>query len=59
MFTNYFFNFRLQHSESSLDVSSAAAAAAALGGGAAGNNMEKFSTASQTDLSGEASRHFV
>ena len=38
---------RLQHSESSLDVSSAV------------NPLDKFSTASQTDLSGEVIWHFA
>ena len=53
---------RLQHSDSSLDVSSASAAAFAAGnhvegqgGGMAvnGGPLDRFSTASQTDLSGE------
>ena len=52
---------RLQHSDSSLDVSSASAAAFAAGnngegpgcGGAPGGPLDRFSTASQTDLSGE------
>ena len=52
---------RLQHSDSSLDVSSASAAAFAAGnnvdgqggGMAAGGPLDRFSTASQTDLSGE------
>ena len=52
---------RLQHSDSSLDVSSASAAAFAAGnngegpGGvvASGGPLDRFSTASQTDLSGE------
>ena len=50
---------RLQHSDSSLDVSSASAAAYAAGnnGDGQGENssvpIDRFSTASQTDLSGE------
>ena len=52
---------RLQHSDSSLDVSSASAAAFAAGnngdgqggGMAGGGPLDRFSTASQTDLSGE------
>ena len=50
---------RLQHSDSSLDVSSASAAAYAAGnngegqGEASAVNHDRFSTASQTDLSGE------
>jgi hypothetical protein len=55
---------RLQHSDSSLDVSSASAAAFAAGnnvegqggGMAAGGPLDRFSTASQTDLSGEVRR---
>ena len=56
---------RLQHSDSSLDVSSASAAAFAAGnngegaggGVASGGPLDRFSTASQTDLSGEV-RYF-
>ena len=58
---------RLQHSDSSLDVSSASAAAFAAGnnadvqGGnmAPGNQLDRFSTASQTDLSGEVKAFYV
>ena len=54
---------RLQHSDSSLDVSSASAAAYAAGnnpeghtvGLVPGGHLDRFSTASQTDLSGEVS----
>ena len=54
---------RLQHSDSSLDVSSASAAAYAAGnnpeghtvGLVPGSHLDRFSTASQTDLSGEVS----
>ena len=57
---------RLQHSDSTLDVSSAASSSvlgpggghllhhqAGGGGGGGGGGFDKFSTASQTDLSGE------
>ena len=50
---------RLQHSDSSLDVSSASAAAFAAGNNGEGQGeanavpLDRFSTASQTDLSGE------
>ena len=49
---------RLQHSDSSLDVSSASAAAFAAGNGEVGGGTagDRFSTASQTDLSGEVGR---
>ena len=58
---------RLQHSDSSLDVSSASAAAFAAGnnadgqggGMAAGGPLDRFSTASQTDLSGEVKACFI